>query len=367
MKPKPKTWTPTRIPQLYRHSSGTFYARLKVAGKLTWRSLKTELQAVAKSELEKLLADEATRSELHGNEEVNPRLTMGEAKTIRLKEIDNDVAMKKATRHYWRQIASALIRSWPELEKLEARKVTPTMCQEWAGNLARSASPTRYNNSVSFLRQIFEVSIRLGARVANPAQKVKRVRTKSKDLASKLPTKELFAKWVATIRGAGGRFSQDSGDFAEFLSYSGVRKSEAKFITWNDVDEARGEIIVRGDPEEATKNSEIRRIPIIAAMAELLKRIRERRPDDEKTATILRVNEAQKSMDNAAVKVGMSRITHHDLRHFFATICIESGVDVPTVAKWLGHKDGGALAMKVYGHLRNEHSIAAAKKVSFAA
>jgi hypothetical protein len=42
-------------------------------------------------------------------------------------------------------------------------------------------------------------------------------------------------------------------------------------------------------------------------------------------------------------------------------------VDVPTVAKWLGHKDGGALAMRTYGHLRNEHSIAAASKVSFAA
>jgi integrase len=45
----------------------------------------------------------------------------------------------------------------------------------------------------------------------------------------------------------------------------------------------------------------------------------------------------------------MHRITHHELRHLFATRCIESGVDIPTVSRWLGHKDGGALAMKVYG------------------
>jgi integrase len=45
-------------------------------------------------------------------------------------------------------------------------------------------------------------------------------------------------------------------------------------------------------------------------------------------------------------KVGTDRITHHDLRHLFATRCIESGVDIPTVFRWLGHKDGGALAMK---------------------
>jgi integrase len=61
----------------------------------------------------------------------------------------------------------------------------------------------------------------------------------------------------------------------------------------------------------------------------------------------------------------MARIVHHDLRHLFATRCIESGVDVPTVSRWLGHKDGGALAMRVYGHLRDAHSNEMAKLVSF--
>ncbi len=79
----------------------------------------------------------------------------------------------------------------------------------------------------------------------------------------------------------------------------------------------------------------------------------------------MKVHECQKSMDRAAKIVGMERITHHDLRHLFATICIESGVDIPTVSRWLGHKDGGALAMKVYGHLRDEHSAAQAQRVRF--
>jgi integrase len=70
-------------------------------------------------------------------------------------------------------------------------------------------------------------------------------------------------------------------------------------------------------------------------------------------------------MTRACKEVGMTRITHHDLRHLFATRCIETGVDIPTVSKWLGHKDGGALAMRVYGHLRQDHSLAMAKKVHF--
>ena len=44
---------------------------------------------------------------------------------------------------------------------------------------------------------------------------------------------------------------------------------------------------------------------------------------------------------------------------------IESGVDIPTVSRWLGHSDGGALAMKVYGHLRDQHSAAMAQRVTF--
>ena len=82
---------------------------------------------------------------------------------------------------------------------------------------------------------------------------------------------------------------------------------------------------------------------------------------------VFRVGECQKSLDRAAKKVGTDRITHHDLRHLFATRCIESGVDIPTVSRWLGHKDRGALAMKTYGHLRREHSIAQAQRVTFAA
>ena len=60
-----------------------------------------------------------------------------------------------------------------------------------------------------------------------------------------------------------------------------------------------------------------------------------------------------------------SLANHHDLRHLFATRCIENGVDIPTVSRWLGHQDGGALCMKTYGHLRGEHSANEARKVAF--
>jgi integrase len=79
----------------------------------------------------------------------------------------------------------------------------------------------------------------------------------------------------------------------------------------------------------------------------------------------MQIGECKQALARACKEIGIPKLTHHDLRHLFATRCIESGVDIPTVSRWLGHKDGGALAMKTYGHLRNEHSLAMAQKVKF--
>ena len=106
-------------------------------------------------------------------------------------------------------------------------------------------------------------------------------------------------------------------------------------------------------------------MPMIPGMIELLQRLRVERPDEPTSQPVMNVRECQKAMDRAAKVISMVRITHHDLRHLFATLCIESGVDIPTVSRWLGHKDGGALAMKVYGHLRDQHSVAMAQRVTF--
>src|ERR1700746_3886624 len=167
------------------------------------------------------------------------------------------------------------------------------------------------------------------------------------------------------MRAGHSRDSINCADFAAGLAFTGCRVGEAREIAWRDVDFDAGEIVVRGDVKTGTKNWELRRVPLIPDARALFQRMRSERPAESLDAKVFRVGECQKSLDRAAKKVGVARITHHDLRHLFATRCIESGVDIPTVSRWLGHKDGGALAMKTYGHLRREHSLAEAQKVSF--
>jgi integrase len=67
----------------------------------------------------------------------------------------------------------------------------------------------------------------------------------------------------------------------------------------------------------------------------------------------------------AREKAGLPRIGFHDLRHYFISYCVMSGIDYMTIAKWVGHRDGGILIGKVYGHLADDHAKAQAMRVNF--
>jgi site-specific recombinase XerD len=73
----------------------------------------------------------------------------------------------------------------------------------------------------------------------------------------------------------------------------------------------------------------------------------------------------RQALGSACRRAGLLRYTHHALRHFFCSNAIEAGIDFKAIASWLGHKDGGVLVAKTYGHLRNEHSAAMAQRMTF--
>ncbi len=356
-------WEKTRLQNLIRNkASGRYYARLYHHGKELWKSLKTSHFSVAEARLATLQKE---HRETRGKEidTSNAKMTVGEAAQLQMQRVQDNVSLKRRTRDYWAEVNIAVPKSWVGLLETEVRRVTPTACKEWATRYAKKASPTRYNGALSYLRHVFDVAVESGVIHSNPAIGLKRAKVRAKHL--ELPTLDQFTAFIAEMKAGGGRDSVNCADLVAGLAFTGCRIMEAARITWRDLDFAAGEILVKGDPEERTKNGEVRRVPMIPNARELFQGMRGERADEPPTEAVFRVREAQQAINRAASKVGMARITHHDLRHFFATVCIESGVDIPTVSRWLGHKDGGALAMRTYGHLRREHSVAQALKVSF--
>jgi integrase len=366
---KPKVWARTKQKNLVRSvKTNRYYARVFAGGKEVWKSLKTSHFSVAQARLAEFLHEHRQRVGNGGGGKdsgVSAKMTFGEAAMSHLHNLDNNVRLKPRTRGYYRERLRALEKSWPLLSTTEIRKITLGDCKQWAGKYGKGASPTNYNNTVSLLRHVFAVAVESGVIYANPAAVLKRAPLRGKEIH--LPTAAQFNAMVAEMRNGHGRFSRDCADFVEGLAYSGMRKGEANALEWRDLDFEASEIVVRGDAVFGTKGGEgWRRVPMISDARALFERLRAERPHEPLDGKVFQVSECQKALDRALKKVGANRIVHHDLRHLFATRCIESGVDIPTVSRWLGHKDGGALLMKTYGHLRREHSQAQAAKVSFA-
>jgi integrase len=72
----------------------------------------------------------------------------------------------------------------------------------------------------------------------------------------------------------------------------------------------------------------------------------------------------RESLRLVRTKAGLPNIGFHDLRHLFCSFSVMAGIDFLTIASWLGHKDGGILIGKVYGHLLDEHRQKMAAKLT---
>lgn len=367
-------WQSTQYGNIVKHRSGIYYARIRVSGKLIWRSLRTQSITTAKLRLDDVAAEERknstagtplTRDKVLFSDCVSAYKAAGYRPAIHRTPKDSK-PLKPAAVAYYDQRMKALLESWPELAKMDIRKITEAGCRQWADKQRQVMSASAFNHTISALRHAIGYGIKMGVRYNNPASVLVRMSETAKQL--QLPSHDQFKAFVLEIENAGSGFSKACADLVRFLAFTGLRKSEAAHVTWADCDMDKGIITVRG-PETGLKNrqpGEVRHVPLIPDARMLLERLKSARPDDAPEAFVMTVRECQKAMDRAARTVGMPRISHHDLRHLFATRCIESGVDIPTVARWLGHRDGGALAMKVYGHLRDQHSATMAQRVTFA-
>jgi len=61
-------------------------------------------------------------------------------------------------------------------------------------------------------------------------------------------------------------------------------------------------------------------------------------------------------------KANLPHIRFHDLRHTFATVALQNGVDVKTVSSMLGHYDAG-FTLRTYTHATRQAQNDAAQKV----
>jgi integrase len=392
---------------LYRNeSSDTYYGLTKRGGKQFRTALRTENGDAIK---DRLLAERALRKWLGEIENINPE-SASNSEFFAIVEKKADELTGKETEI----ISGGLAKRWLDMQRpthkkgtikrrevyvrsltpffraLPLRKISAAHCEEWVTKRGYKLAKITFKYELAILRAIFKYALDQGVMSKDPSRSIKGPKGTPRKLVRKkihIPTKDQFHALVQTIRQSGTkskpgdpghaaelaenqRKAQAGANLVEFLAYSGCRIGEANALRWRDVDFKAGVIRIDGkegesDREGGTKNGLDREIPIMAPMRVLLERMKlSTNPKPEEF--VHPIQSAKKCLITASHKLGIvQHFTHHDFRHYFVTTCLESGVPLPTITDWIGHQDGGALALSTYKHIRKEHSLKMATIVDF--
>ena len=144
---------------------------------------------------------------------------------------------------------------------------------------------------------------------------------------------------------------------------TGLRRGELLGLKWTDIDWKNSIIKVRrsiarvnGEIVEAplkTKNS-YRAVTISQQAIEVLKTQKAKTNDQyvfpSPKSGPISPDSVNNMLKRVLARAGIPKVRFHDLRHTFATIALQNGVDIKTVSGMLGHFSAG-FTLDTYAHV----------------
>lgn len=340
---------------LVRYQAGTIYLRARVAGKIVRQSLGTSDLRIAKLKRDATLARlRDAAAEASKAPEIR---TLGDG-LDELARRSLGPHLKPATRDDYQKQIATLRRTLPVTTL--ARSWSADSASDWWQRINRHFSPRPANKILRFARLLSRLLIDLGHRTSDPLASIRPMKVVRH--VRHLPTREQIDAIVANARSMYNQHSDESGRFIAFLAFSGCRPGEVPHVEWHHY---RGRTLDIQGGQEGTKNRQGRTIPVCPPLRRLLAEMRRdiKARGITPAGPIFGIRKPRFALDNACRRLGFPPMTLYDLRHWFATWALESGVDVPTVSRWIGHRDGGALLIRTYVHVRDAHSLRQARRL----
>jgi integrase len=188
---------------------------------------------------------------------------------------------------------------------------------------------------------------------------------------SLLPTEDIEKLCDAAVKDESFKNGREFADYVKLMASCGARRDETLRLKWSDVDWDRKQLTIGSDG--MAKNRKARVVDFNVKLEMHLEDMKSRRapdtqwlfPSPQRGTQDLHAKTFVETMRLVREKAKVSHFGFHDLRHYFISYCVMSGIDFMTIAKWVGHQDGGILIGKVYGHLSNEHAQRQAQRVNF--
>ena len=269
----------------------------------------------------------------------------------------------------------------PEFGKMKLSEISTVACQQFLVNLlnngrirdrkgrGKSLSIYTVKGVQRTLNVCLEKAVDEGLIIKNPCSKVKLPITSKPEMKT-LKKEELGVFLEETKK-------SNCYEFYYLELTTGMRLGEICALEWTDLDVENKTISVNKSARKLngkivittpkTKSS-IRKIQINDDLVDLLLAMREKQivskyifPSPE-TGDIRDMPAVTRKLHRIQDRAGLPRIRFHDLRHTFATLTLEAGVDVKTVSHMLGHTDAG-FTMNTYMHVTDDMQKNAANKM----
>ena len=272
----------------------------------------------------------------------------------------------------------------PGIGGIKLDKLTTLQIQQFYNKLKTSGRVQRYEHielkdkglSNRFIRGVhgvlnsaLEQAVKERLITSNPAEGCKLPKIEKKEMKVLLPEQI-------------GAYLQEANRRGLLPAYyleltSGLRRGELLALLWTDLDVESMTISVTKQvnringqlkvSQPKTSNS-IRTIPIPKQAVDLLILEHEKHPDNPylfpspKTGTMYDPDSFRHIHEKILTAAGIEHIRFHDLRHTFATLSLQNGVDVKTLSNTLGHYSAG-FTLDTYTHVTNEMQRDAAQRM----
>ena len=365
-----------------KRKNGTWEARYTVDNAKTGKSERRSLYGKSQEEVRKKL--NAIVNDIDNGVYIAPDdITISQWFDIWIKEYNGNV--KESTKSQYEYQGRCHIK--PFIGKKKLQKITAPALQKFINERydeGNGLSPKSCRNLHGVLHKLFNQAVLCGYIKNNPvcAVQLPRVEKKEMHILSGDDLKAFFAE----IKGK----AYENLFFVDV--FTGLRESEIIGLTWDCVDFKKG--IIRIEKQfkrerqtgggnkyrfDSLKNGKTRIISPAPAVFARLKKERAKQAKNrlkygsayKNKLNLVFTNETGGHLSPVTVygcfkrrvdAIGCPEVRFHDLRHSYAVISIENGVDVKSISEAMGHFSV-AFTLDVYGHVSEKMQKDSADRV----
>ena len=371
-----------------KQKSGLYRTKIKIGVDMDGKPINKWISGATKRELEDA-KQQAIRHYITGNRQIDDKL-FGKCASEWFAQLRAAVERGDRSESTLESYKSALNKDiLPVFGNRHMRAISSNDLQAFVNQFSKM-SATKITYITASLDNIFQYACQSGILTRNPFDFVKKPGA-SESTERRALTESERTRVLEVIR------THPHGAYLACMYYLGARPGEIRGLQWGDIDWIKGLIHIQRDidwkkkgPDKtgALKNAKSNRfVPIPPDLRDILSKIAGANDEfifsGERNHNALSKSTADRMWIELMVACGLAEelqpgsnnyresdprskhrplITPHTMRHNYVTMCWESGIDVYTASKLVGHKSINT-TMNIYTHLSERQMDKAVSQV----